>query len=149
MFDQKVTCTSKIVIEKVQRQNIIDVIELLQEISAYKPDMKQIDGIWRAFQSQKNVHGIVAKIDDQVTGYGCILIENKIRGGRLGHIEDIVSHPDFRKLGIGKEIVEHLCKIGERYQCYKISLQCNKENFEFYRKCGFDSQSYAMTKLYI
>lgn len=139
----------QISIEKIQRRDIIDVIELLQEISEFKPQMRQMDEIWEIFRSQKNVHGIVAKIDSQIVGYGCILIESKIRGGKLGHIEDIVSHPAFRKLGVGKEIVDHLCKIGQHLNCYKISLQCNKDNLEFYRKCGFDRESHAMNRLFV
>ena len=39
------------------------------------------------------------KID--VVGYGSIFIQINIRGGKIGHIEDITVHPDFRKKGIG------------------------------------------------
>ena len=41
-------------------------------------------------------------------GYGSIVIETKIRGGKMGHVEDIVSHSLFRKKGIGKAVVDSI-----------------------------------------
>lgn len=60
-----------------------------------------------------------------------MIIETKIRGGRKGHIEDIVTHPKFRKKQIGSNIIYNLLKIVKKKECYKISLVCNKSNNVF------------------
>ena len=114
------------------------VIEILQSISDYRPDEKDYDQIWDEFQSQTNYFGLVAldeKVD--VVGYGSIFIERKIRGGKKGHIEDIAVHPDFRKKGIGKLLINALYQIAQEEKCYKVSLVCKEGNLSFYQKCDF------------
>ena len=114
------------------------VIEILQSISDYRPDEKDYDQIWDDFQSQTNYFGLVAlneKVD--VVGYGSIFIERKIRGGKMGHIEDIAVHQDFRKKGIGKLLSNALYQIAQEEKCYKVSLVCKEHNLSFYQKCDF------------
>jgi glucosamine-phosphate N-acetyltransferase len=72
-----------------------------------------------------------------VVGYGCLVVEQKIRGGRLGHIEDIVSHSNYHQQGLGKQIVTQLVKIAKQEGCYKVVLNCRLQNEGFYKKCGF------------
>ena len=123
------------------------VIEILQSISDYRPNEKDYDQIWDEFQSQRNNFGLVAldeKID--VVGYGSILIERKIRGGKMGHIEDIAVHPDFRKKGIGKLLINALYQIAQEEKCYKVSLVCKEHNLSFYQKCDFVIDGISVSK---
>ena len=114
------------------------VIEILQATSDNRPDEKDYDQIWDEFQSQTNNFGLVA-IDEKVdvVGYGSIFIERKILGGKMGHIEDIAVHPDFRKKGIGTLLINALYQISLEEKCYKVSLACKKHNLSFYQKCDF------------
>ena len=124
---------------EVKKNHMTAVIEILQSTSYYRPDEKDYDQIWDGLQSQTNYFGLVAldeKVD--VVGYGSIFIERKIRGGKMGHIEDIAIHPDFRKKGIGKLLINALCRISQKEKCYKISLACNEHNLSFYQKCDFE-----------
>ena len=78
------------------------IIKILQSTSDYRPNEKDYYEIWDKFQSQTNYFALVAldeKLD--VVGYGSIFIQRNIRGGKMGQIEDITVHPDFRKKGIG------------------------------------------------
>lgn len=123
---------------EVQKNHMTAVIEILQSISDYRPDEKDYDQIWDEFQSQTNYFGLVAldeKVD--VVGYGSIFIERKIRGGKMGHIEDIAVHPDFRKKGIGKLLINALYQISQEEKCYKVSLACKDHHLSFYQECGF------------
>ena len=63
------------------------VIELLQSMSEFKPSKSEYLPIWNSFCQQTNVHSLVAVIDSQIVGYGSVVIEKKIRGGKMGHIE--------------------------------------------------------------
>ncbi len=123
---------------EVKKNHMTAVIEILQSISDYRPDEKDYDQIWDQFQSQTNYFGLVAldkKVD--VVGYGFILIERKIRGGKKGHIEDIAVRPDFRKKGIGKLLINALNQIAQEEKCYKVSVVCKEHNLSFYQKCDF------------
>ena len=104
---------NNIEIYSVRNEHMNDVIELLQSISEYRPMYIDHDIIWSEYSSQKNVFGVVAFIGSRLVGFGSILIEIKLRGGRVGHIEEIVSHPGLRNQGVGKAIVEALNRLHE------------------------------------
>ena len=132
---------------EVKKNHMKAVIEILQSISDYRPDEKDYDQIWDGFQSQTNYFGLVAldeKID--VVGYGSIFIERKIRGGKMGHIEDIVVHPDLRKKGIGKLLINALYQIAQEENCFKVSLVCKEHNLSFYQKCDFMTDGISLSK---
>ena len=132
---------------EVKKNHMTAVIEILQSISNYRPDDKDYDQIWDEFKSQTNFFGLVA-IDEKVdvVGYGSIFIERKIRGGKMGHIEDIAVHPDFRKKGIGKLLINALYQISQEEKCYKVSLACKEHNLSFYQKCNFVIDGISLSK---
>ena len=132
---------------EVKKNHMTAVIEILQSMSDYRPDEKDYDQTWDEFQSQTNYFGLVAldeKVD--VVGYGSIFIERKIRGGKMGHIEDIAVHPDFRKKGIGKLLINALYQIAQEEKCYKVSLVCKEHNLSFYQKCDFMIDGISLSK---
>lgn len=133
-----------IVIDIMHKKYMEQVIFLLKNMSTYTPNLEQYEDIWKDFISQNNVHSIVALIDKQVVGYGSIVIETKIRGGKVGHVEDIISHPCFRKKGVGKKIIYSLFEIAKTSNCYKIIIQCNTENLKFYEKHGYEISGITM-----
>ena len=64
--------------------------------------------------------------------------------GIVGHIEDIVTHSEYRGMNLGKLVIETLKFIGEKVGCYKIILDCSEQNKAFYEKCGFKSKEIEM-----
>jgi len=105
-------------------------------MSEFKPSKSEYLLRWNSFRQQSNVHPLVAVIDNQIVGYGSIVIWKRIRGGKIGYIEDIISHSLFRKKGIGKAIVDGLFDVAKINGCYKVTLQCQELNVKFYEKCG-------------
>ena len=141
---EKDTQTHTAIIEPLQRKHMEQVILLLQNMSVYLPPKDSYDDIWESFINQPNVHSVVATENEEVVGYGALVIEAKIRGGKIGHIEDIVSHPNKRNMDIGKMVVNALYKIAKTKQCYKVSLQCQQHNIPFYEKCEYKVRGTAM-----
>ncbi len=130
----------------IKKEQMAEVIEHLQPILAFKPSADEYDDIWTEFDSQPNVHSVVAVFGDVVVGYGSIVIETKIRGGKIGHIEDIATHADYRKQGIGMAVVDALYKVAEGEGCYKVALQCNENNVPFYEKCKYEVSGLSMQR---
>jgi GNAT superfamily N-acetyltransferase len=136
-----------IVIESVQKKHMETVINMLHNhISEFRPPKEQLNEIWNLFAAQSNVHSVVAILNDEVVGFGSVVIETKIRGGYMGHIEDIVSHEDFRCKGIGRTIVQSLSQIAKDEGCYKVALQCKEHNVEFYQQCGYEVSGVTMQR---
>ena len=132
--------------ESVKKEHIPEVIALLQSISDFSPPENQIDRIWNEFESQPNVFSLVVIHQTRVVGYGSIIVSTRIRGGRMGHVEDIVSHHDYRGKGIGKIIMSALFEISKEQKCYKITLQCKEHNIPFYKKCHFQTSAITMQR---
>jgi glucosamine-phosphate N-acetyltransferase len=74
----------------------------------------------------------------KIIGVGSIFILQKLHCNSVGQIEDVIIHQDFRKNGIGKMIINKLIEIGKnKFNCYKIILNCLDKNVEFYKNCNF------------
>ncbi|KAI8923883.1 acyl-CoA N-acyltransferase [Entophlyctis helioformis] len=86
----------------------------------------------------------------RIIGAGTLLVERKFvhNGGLVGHIEDIVTHSDYRGHNLGRLVIETLKYIGKQTGCYKIILDCSDKNVPFYVKCGFVQKEVEMA-LYI
>ena len=131
-------------IRAVVQSDMDAVIALLQSVSKFKLPKSRFLRIRNSFCQQTNVHSLVAVLDAQIVGYGFIAIVTKIRGGKIGLIEDIVSHSLFQKKGIGRAIVDALSNIAKVNGCYKVALQCKEHNVKFYKKCGYEVSGLAM-----
>lgn len=136
--------TNNLKIIQLSKDKMDDVIELLQAMSDFRPSKDEHDLIWKEFSEQNNVFSFIATLEDKVVGYGSLLIETKIRGGKWGHVEDIVSHKNYRNLGVGKSIVDFLLSFAKDNGCYKVSLQCSNEHISFYKKCGYNLKGVSM-----
>ena len=57
------------------------------------------------------------------------------------YIHDLLVHPDYQNLGIGKELVE---RMKEKYKEYlRIVLVAYNEEIGFYEACGFEKADAA------
>ena len=138
--------TMAVKIRKAINTDIEQIINLLSQISPYKPQKKNYNKIWSNLKKQKQHYCIVAHQKNLMLGYGSIFIETKIRGGKVGHIEDIVTHPKYQKKGIGKKILQKLFNIAKKEKCFKMMLQCQPKNLKFYKKCNYKKSGIAMQR---
>ena len=81
-----------------------------------------------------------AKIDGKTIGYaGMWHICDE------GHITNIAVHPDFRKLGVGYELLNKLVCYAEDKAILYLDLEVRKSNIaaqKLYEKCGFVTEGY-------
>lgn len=131
----------------MKRLHFEAVVSLLKELSVFEPSPEMYDEIWTSFSSQPNSFPLVALSEEEVVGFAVLLVEGKVRGGKMGHIEDVVSHPNFRGLGVGRFLISELTDIASKIGCYKVALHCQEHNVGFYEKCGFTSNGSAMQKI--
>ena len=131
----------------ISKNNISDVIDILQSVSEYKPSYSSVLETWNNFSNQSNYYGLVAIHNGTVVGYGSIFFIIKIRGGKMGQIDEIATHKDFRMKGIGKLILNSLYDIAVKERCYKISLSCKEFNIKFYENQNFILDGFHLNKI--
>ena len=133
--------------EILDRRHHSQVIALLHNFfRPYLPKDEDLNQIWDEYFEQPTLRAIVLTKHNRVVGFGSLLIETKIRGGKMGHIEDIVIEQSVQGKGYGRKLIDILTKTAEMENCYKISLQCKENNIEFYEKCDFIQSGTAMQK---
>lgn len=72
----------------------------------------------------------VGSLRKQLVAVGSIIIERKFTrgGGIIGHIEDIAVSKSMQGRKLGLKIINTLEAIGRGQGCYKIILDCSKDN---------------------
>ncbi|GJP29825.1 hypothetical protein CLOM_g7704 [Closterium sp. NIES-68] len=89
-------------------------------------------------------------VNSRVVATGTLLIELKFihSCGEIGHIEDIVVHSSVRGKHLGQRIIQTLTDLAKKQGCYKVILDCDEKNVEFYKKCGYSVKNVGMAKYF-
>ena len=91
------------------------------------------------------MRGYVLIVDQKVVSTSSMYIEQKFYG-LVAHIEDVATHEDHRRHGFGAKIMEHCFKIAREHGCYKVILDCNDKNVEWYSSLGLYRHENQMRK---
>jgi len=133
----------------VSREKIINLLSQLTNV-------ENSDGLiisekeYASFFSnlENNVHIYVMQTDEEeLVGMGTIMVEKKLiyGGSKVAHIEDVVIDKKYRGMGYGKILLDNLIKKSKKFDCYKIILNCDEKNVEFYEKTGFRQKNVEMS----
>lgn len=118
--------------EKIFIQNVFDISERGSIIIGYlgNPGVSSISGL----------------PEFEIVSTGTLFLEIKLsHGGRpVGHIEDIIVHPNYRGKGLSSIIMQHLLCISKERNCYKTILQCKPELCNMYERSGFEKKGMEM-----
>lgn len=134
-----------------------DAIRLLTEHDIYaiatlyqflNPDDSPIDinneslTVWQEILANPSVSMLGYEYDDEVVSC-CTLcvIPNMSRGMKpYGLIENVATHPDYRKRGFATTLLNTAQSIAWELGCYKVMLLTGSKKestLKFYKKCGF------------
>jgi glucosamine-phosphate N-acetyltransferase len=92
----------------------------------------------------------VIEEDKRIVASMTLLIEQKLHNNckKVGHIEDLVVHSEYRRRGFASELISFAVDLCFRANCYKVVLNTNAENVALYEKNGFVQKGIEMTKYY-
>lgn len=72
----------------------------------------------------------ISIIDERVPFNGCL-------NGKMGWVQTVVVHPDFRKKGIAKEMMEYIFSWLQEQGVEKLAIQPTDMAKKWYQKSGF------------
>lgn len=136
-------------IRLLQDKDYNDYIELLYQLTDIgKVTQARFETfVFEQHRPHSNIKCFVYELDEKAVGCVTIILEKKLKGNAL-HIEDVVTHKDYRGKGIGLELMECCKQFAKENNCYKIVLDCSDDNVPFYEKSGFKvSGNYMSIKL--
>lgn len=135
----------EVVFREIVKKDLIEVWELLEQlkpISEIQPEWFEpdVDDAWTEYNSI----GIVGIYEGKIIAFGSIIIENKIRGYRSCHLEDIVVDEEYRSKGVGTLLMDYINKKAEKNGCYRVTLFCREGLIPFYEKAGYEVNNVVM-----
>ena len=93
-------------------------------------------------QNNKRYKFIVAKLNGKIVGYTTMIIINNLFDDKeLATLWYVCTHPDYRKMGVGRKIfeeVENIAKQENLSLIYFTSRFGNLNAHAFYNKLGYD-----------
>ena len=133
-------------IREIKPSELNDLLHLyrhLHEADDPLPAPDAVEEVWREIQSNARLKyfGVFA---DRALVASCTLsiIPNLTRGCRpYGIVENVVTHADFRRRGLGRTLLEHALGYAWNQGCYKVMLLTGRkreETYRFYESAGFD-----------
>lgn len=104
---------------------------------------KSLADLWDRIMSDRDHHIIVAEEDGMiVSSCVCVIIPNLTHGQQpYAFVENVVTHPDYRKKGLATACLDYAKGIAEKAGCYKIMLLTGSKEestLRFYERAGFN-----------
>lgn len=136
-------------IREIQNDEINKLLILysyLHENDEKLPDFEIIEGVWEQIQSDRNIKYFgVFEGNELLSSCTIILVPNLTRSCRpYGVIENVVTHVEYRKRGLGKAVLNKAIEFAWKNNCYKVMLmtgRLNEDTFKFYESVGFNRHS--------
>jgi GNAT superfamily N-acetyltransferase len=97
---------------------------------------------WRSMLANPMLRTLVARDGCRlVSTCTLVVVSNLTHGARpYGLIENVVTHPDWRRKGIGTAVLRHALGLAWAENCYKVMLLTGskrEETLRFYENAGF------------
>ena len=105
---------------------------------------ERLMAVWRGILRDENHHLIVCEENGKiVSSCVCVVILNLTRNARpYALIENVVTHPDYRKCGLASKCLDFAKQIAQKENCYKIMLLTGAKDeatLNFYRRSRYNS----------
>ncbi len=122
----------KIIVRKMQESDLDRIVEI--ENSCFTTPWSKNSLFLEVTKNQLAKYS-VAEVDGLVVGYGGIwLILDE------GHITNIAVDKEYRRLGVGKRLLEELISLCRKYEIMGMTLEVREDNEpakELYKSYGF------------
>lgn len=131
----------------IRRLNKNDYEQFLVLINQFREtDFTEKDFILTLDKIEKNSEIWIIENEDKIIASATIIFEYKFIFdiSCLAHIEDVIVDINYRRKGYGKILINHLKEIAKSNNCYKLTLDCNDTNVNFYNACDFEKRGNQM-----
>ncbi|MCP3411515.1 GNAT family N-acetyltransferase [Bradyrhizobium sp. CCGB01] len=135
---------AEIIVRPAVEHDLPEVVNLYRHLH---PDDPQLDAataerVWSTLLSSSFMTVIVAQAAELlVSSCTLAIVPNLSRGGRsYGVIENVVTHANYRRQGLGRRILTYALDVAWQADCYKVLLATGSKRettLRFYEGVGF------------
>ena len=135
---------SDVVIRVAARHDLPEVLKLYRHLHPQDPELEPevSERVWSTLLASGFMTVIVAEAAGQlVSSCTLAIVPNLSRGGRsYAVIENVVTHADYRRRGLGRTVLAHAIDLSWQANCYKVLLATGSKRestLRFHEDAGF------------
>ena len=129
----------------IRADELTGLLNLYKHLNSDEPPLPEevvLNQVWDSFITDPKIYCVVGDMEGRlVASCTLVIIPNLTRGSRpYGLIENVVTHPEYRKQGIGSNLLRYALQLAWEKQCYKVMLLTGRkqeETLRFYESVGF------------
>ena len=145
LIPRKHATTDNVVVRQVEADELDALLELYQDLNPEDvpgaPD-GELRTVWDEVCENPRMHYVAAELDSRlVASCTLIIVPNLTRRARpFGLIENVVTHRDYRRRGLGTVALEYALDLAWDAGCYKVMVLTGRKEpgvHRFYERAGF------------
>lgn len=146
------------IVEIAESKDVTELVSLLlllfsQEAEFAPNTLLQEQGLRQIINNPEIGHVIVARDKGRILGMVNLLYTvSTALGGKVGILEDMIVHPDFRGQHIGGDLLGEAIKHAREVGCLRITLLTDNDNIpaqRFYKRFGFELSTMVPMRLFL
>jgi GNAT superfamily N-acetyltransferase len=134
-----------VTIRLIRYDELDNLLELYRHLHADDPVLpvtSDVEQLWQRILADSRLRYVVADLAGRIVSTCTVaIIPNLTRGARpYALIENVVTHPDFRRRGIGTRMLRAALEMAWEVDCYKAMLLTGRKDeatLNFYQQAGF------------
>ena len=131
------------IVRSAAEHDLPEVLNLYRHLHPHDPQLETItaERVWSTLLSSSFMTVIVAQAEELIVS-SCTLaiVPNLSRGGRsYGVIENVVTHANYRRLGLARRVLTRALEVAWQADCYKVLLTTGSKQettLRFYEEAG-------------
>lgn len=134
-----------VLVRSAAEHDLPEVLSLYRQLHPHDPELETAAAarVWSTLLASGFMTVIVAQAAERlVSSCTLAIVPNLTRGGRsYGVIENVVTHAEYRRLGLGQRVLARALEIAWQADCYKVLLATGSKRettLRFYERAGFE-----------
>ncbi|MFH1922639.1 MAG: GNAT family N-acetyltransferase [Planctomycetota bacterium] len=140
------SATEEAVVRRVRADELDALLELYQDLHADDvpwASERKLRTLWAEVLENPMLDYVAAEVDGRlVASCTLVIVPNLTRAGRpFALIENVVTHRDYRRRGLGTATIEYALDLAWASDCYKVMLLTGRKDpgvRRFYEQTGFE-----------
>jgi GNAT superfamily N-acetyltransferase len=131
------------IVRNAAAHDLPEVLKLYRHLHPHDPPLETAaaERIWSTMLTSGVMTVIVAQAAELlVSSCTLAIVPNLSRGGRsYAVIENVVTHADYRRQGLGRRVLAHAFELAWQADCYKVHLATGSKRetiLRFYEQAG-------------
>lgn len=130
----------EIIIRRAQEQDFPEIIGLIKEFALFQRTPERVTiTLDQMLKEQAFFQCFVAEIDHEIVAFASFFFTYYSWTGKALYLDDLYVKEAFRKVGIGKKLLDAIIDLAKATQCKKVRWQVSNWNtnaMDFYKKMG-------------